>query len=140
MSSLQKFLDAQAQTYPQALNEISNGRKQSHWMWFIFPQVQGLGHSPTAVRYAIEDLDEAGRYLAHPVLGKNLVKISEQLMRLNGLSAHDIFGSPDDVKLRSSMTLFANVPDADPVFGNVITKYFNGQPDVRTLDILSPGR
>lgn len=128
-----RFLDAQNQLYLQALAEIRNGRKVTHWMWFIFPQIRGLGKSDTARFYAIKDKEEAEAFLRHPVLRKNLVEISTALLKHDGLSAHDIFGSPDDVKLRSSMTLFANVAGADPVFGKVLDKYFGGRQDGLTL-------
>lgn len=131
-----RFLDAQNMLYLKALSEIKDGLKQSHWMWFIFPQLQGLGHSETAKFYAINNIDEAAAYLAHPVLGKHIIQISEALMNIEGRTANDIFGSPDDMKLRSSMTLFANVPNADPIFEKIIGKYFNGLQDELTLQLL----
>ena len=133
---LTRFLDAQNMLYLKALSEIKDGLKQLHWMWFIFPQLQGLGRSETAKFYAINNIDEAASYLAHPVLGKHLVEISEALMNIEGRTANDIFGSPDDMKLRSSMTLFANVPNADPIFEKAIVKYFNGFQDELTLQLL----
>ena len=133
---LTRFLDAQNMLYLKALSEIKDGLKQSHWMWFIFPQLQGLGRSETAKFYAINNIDEAAVYLAHPVLGKHLIQISEALMNTEGRTANDIFGSPDDMKLRSSMTLFANVPDTDPIFEKIIGKYFNGLQDELTLHLL----
>ena len=106
-ADLSRFLKAQERDYAQALREIQSGRKRSHWMWYIFPQIQGLGFSSTAQFYAIENLQEAKDYLAHPVLGARLKEISSALLQLDGLTASEIFGYPDDLKLRSSMTLFA---------------------------------
>jgi len=105
--NLKKFLDAQDKSYEKALSEIKNGQKKSHWIWYIFPQIKGLGLSETSKFYAIEDLDEAAAYLNDPVLGKRLVQISQELLDLKNLSARQIFGSPDDMKLKSSMTLFS---------------------------------
>ncbi|MDJ1506140.1 DUF1810 domain-containing protein [Xanthocytophaga agilis] len=134
--TLSRFLDAQNQVYLKALQEIKSGRKTSHWMWYIFPQIKGLGQSDTAKFYAIEDIDQATAYLLHPVLGKNLIEISQAVLQLEGKTANQIFGSPDDLKLCSCMTLFANVKDADPVFKNVINTFFKGIQDQKTLDIL----
>jgi uncharacterized protein (DUF1810 family) len=128
----QRFLDAQATAYPLALAEVQAGRKRSHWMWYIFPQIQGLGFSEISRHYAIRDVGEAAAYLAHPVLGARLREITGELLKLSGHDAGRIFGSPDDMKLRSSMTLFAAVPGADPVFGAVLDKFFGGVPDVQT--------
>lgn len=136
MATLTRFLDAQASTYPTALAEIRAGRKRSHWMWFIFPQVQGLGLSETARFYAIHDMREAEAYARHPVLGPRLVEISTALLGLASRDAHAIVGSPDDLKLRSSMTLFAAVPGAGLVFGAVLDKFFGGQRDEKTLRII----
>lgn len=133
---LTRFLDAQNQLYLKALSEIKSGRKESHWMWFIFPQLKGLGHSETANFYALNGIEDATSYLAHPVLGKHLIEISQALLELPGDDAHTILGSPDDLKLCSSMTLFANVRDADAVFEKVIAKYFEGLQDERTLQLL----
>ncbi|WP_299984272.1 DUF1810 domain-containing protein [uncultured Pontibacter sp.] len=134
--SLARFLDAQASSYEQALTEIKNGRKRSHWMWFIFPQLQGLGYSETARYYAIKDQEEAQLYLQHPVLGQRLVEISKAMFALEGKTANQVLGSPDDLKLRSSMTLFAAVPGADPVFKAVLDKYYSGKEDEKTLQLL----
>ncbi len=131
-----RFLDAQNQLYLKALSEIKSGRKESHWMWFIFPQLKGLGHSETANFYALNSIADAASYLAHPVLGKHLIEISQALLALQSDDANAIFGSPDYLKLRSSMTLFANVRDADAVFEKVIAKYFEGLQDERTLQLL----
>jgi Uncharacterized conserved protein len=108
---LERFVKAQEQSYGQALQEIQNGRKRSHWMWYIFPQIQGLGHSPTAQYYAVRDQAEAKAYMAHPVLGSRLLEISKELLRLKSSNAREVFGSPDDMKLKSSMTLFETVSD-----------------------------
>jgi len=134
-ADLSRFLKAQEQDYEQALREIRSGRKRSHWMWYIFPQIQGLGFSPTAQYYAIQDLQEARDYLAHPVLGARLKEISSALLDLNGLSASEIFGYPDDLKLRSSMTLFRMADWNEPVFLEVLEKYYDGKPDARTVEL-----
>ena len=134
-ADLSRFLKAQEQDYEQALREIRSGRKRSHWMWYIFPQIQGLGFSPTAQYYAIRDLQEARDYLAHPVLGTRLKEISSALLDLNGLSASEIFGYPDDLKLRSSMTLFRMADLNEPVFLEVLEKYYDEKPDARTVEL-----
>ena len=134
-ADLSRFLKAQEQDYEQALREIRSGRKRSHWMWYIFPQIQGLGFSPTAQYYAIRDLQEARDYLAHPVLGARLKEISSALLDLNGLSASEIFGYPDDLKLRSSMTLVRMADLNEPVFLEVLEKYYDGKPDARTVEL-----
>ena len=137
MADLSRFLKAQQYDYDQALREIRSGRKRSHWMWYIFPQIQGLGFSSTAQFYAIRDLDEAKEYLAHPVLGARLKEISSALLELEGLSASEIFGYPDDLKLRSSMTLF-RLADLDcDIFERVLEKYYDGRPDERTVQIVN---
>ena len=133
---LTRFLDAQNKLYLKAHSDIRNGQKESHWMWFIFPQLQGLGRSETAKFYGINGIEEATAYLEHPVLGKHLIQISAELLNIDGKTANDIFDSPDDLKLRSSMTLFANVPHANPVFEHVIDKYFGGLQDELTLQLL----
>lgn len=133
---LSRFLEAQNQLYLKALEEVRNGRKVSHWMWFIFPQLNGLGSSDMSKHYAINDLDEARAYLEHPVLGKHLVEISLELMKLGDFTALQVFGSPDDKKLFSSMTLFSMVPDTNPVFAAVLERYFNGLQDQNTLQLL----
>lgn len=133
---LTRFLDAQNQVYLNALSEIRRGRKQSHWMWFVFPQLKGLGKSSTAGYYGITGMGEAAAYLAHPVLGKHLLQIASALLELEGGTALDIFGSPDDRKLHSSMTLFSLVEGADPVFQKVLDKYFEGEPDRLTIGLL----
>ncbi|SDI01103.1 Uncharacterized protein, DUF1810 family [Flavobacterium omnivorum] len=136
-NELIKFLDAQNQVYLQALSEIKNGKKETHWMWYIFPQIKGLGSSETAQYYGIKDLNEANAYLQHPILGKHLVEITEGVLNLKGKTATQIFGTPDDMKLRSCMTLFTNVENANPVFQKVLEKYFNGLSDELTLQLLN---
>ena len=135
-SNLVRFVEAQAGSYPAALSEGRSGRKRSHWMWYIFPQIQELGLSETARFYAIQDRREVEQYARHPVLGRRLVEISTALLGLASNDAHAIMGSPDDLKLKSSMTLFAAVPGADPVFGAVQEKFFGGAQDEQTLRIL----
>jgi uncharacterized protein (DUF1810 family) len=133
---LKRFTDAQQRDYAAALAEVQNGRKRSHWMWYIFPQIQGLGFTDTSRYYAIKDLQEAAAYLAHPVLGPRLITIAQALLQLPGSNATQIMGSPDDLKLRSSMTLFGEVPGTDPVFQAVLNKFFGGQKDERTLRLI----
>jgi uncharacterized protein (DUF1810 family) len=135
-TSLQRFLDAQQTSYQTALSEMKSGRKRSHWMWYIFPQIQGLGSSETARFYAVRDRAEAAAYLAHPVLGPRLVEISEALLGLASNDAHSIFGSPDDMKLKSSMTLFAAL-NVNPVFQRVLDKFYGGAPDEKTRRMLA---
>lgn len=133
---LQRFLDAQEPVYPQVLAELRAARKASHWMWFVFPQLAGLGGSPMARRYAISSLDEARAYLAHPVLGPRLRECSELVLRAAQPDVHRIFGSPDDLKFRSCMTLFQRAATQEPVFGACLDRYFGGQPDAATLAML----
>jgi uncharacterized protein (DUF1810 family) len=134
---LNRFVRAQEPDYKHALEEIAAGRKRSHWMWYIFPQFAGLGLSSTSRHYAIGSLDEARAYLAHPILGPRLVECAEAALTVKGRSAHDIFGSPDDLKLRSSVTLFALVSSENSVFHRVLEKYFEGKRDQRTLDVVA---
>ena len=135
--TLQRFLDAQDKVYETALAELRAGRKRTHWMWFVLPQIAGLGHSSTAAYYAIADLAEARAYLAHPLLGARLAECAGALLGVTGRTAHEILGSPDDLKLRSSMTLFAQVAGPDSVFRRVLERYYGGEADARTLDLLS---
>jgi uncharacterized protein (DUF1810 family) len=135
--NLQRFLDAQENDYAIALSEIKNGAKQSHWMWYIFPQILGLGYTSTSIQYGIKDLDEATAYLNHEILGKRLIEISNALLALETNDAREIFGSPDNLKLRSCMTLFSLVPGADKVFQQVLDKFFNGRKDEKTLQLLN---
>lgn len=134
---LERFITAQETNYHIALAEIKKGKKQSHWMWYIFPQIQGLGFSEMTKLYAIKDLDEAQEFLRHPVLGKRLMDICSELLQLKSNDAHAIFASPDDKKLRSSMTLFAAVNNTDPVFQLVLDKFFKGEKDQATVRIIS---
>lgn len=134
-SSLDRFLIAQEHSYDTALREIRAGRKRSHWMWYIFPQVAGLGMSYTAQLYSIQDINEARDYIAHPVLGARLIEISRALLTLDSSDATAVMGYPDDLKLCSCMTLFKQVSD-DPVFGAVLDKFYGGRADTRTLAIL----
>jgi uncharacterized protein (DUF1810 family) len=133
---LNRFLSAQEGVYDRALAELHNGLKRSHWMWYIFPQIEGLGHSPTTRHYSIRSLEEARQYLAHPVLGKRLLECAEAILAHQGLSAADIFGHPDDWKLQSSMTLFELVSGPQSVFSRVIDRYYLGKRDARTLQIV----
>ena len=133
---LQRFVAAQADIYQEALGEIRDGRKRTHWMWFIFPQLAGLGMSPTSQHYGIMGLREAAAYLSHSLLGPRLIECSEAVTLVAGRSARDIFGSPDDMKLRSSATLFSRVTDANPVFRRILEQYFDGQLDPRTIALL----
>jgi uncharacterized protein (DUF1810 family) len=134
---LKRFLDAQEKSYSLALSEIRQGRKKTHWMWFIFPQIKGLGNSETSKFFAIKNTAEAASFLKHPVLGKRLIQICKELYNLEETSANKIFGSPDDLKLKSSMTLFSSLPDANPVFGLILDKYYNGLKDEKTMRIIS---
>lgn len=136
---LGRFVKAQEAVYPTALAEIRAGWKRTHWMWFIFPQFAGLGFSATAERYAINSLDEARAYLAHPVLGPRLLECASAAAALEGRKAREVFGSPDDLKLRSSATLFAAVSPADSVFQRVLKVFFHGAPDERTLQLIGRG-
>jgi uncharacterized protein (DUF1810 family) len=133
---LTRFLTAQERDYTTALTEIKSGRKRSHWMWYIFPQIAGLGFSETSKFYALKDQAEAEAYLAHPVLGQRLIEISKVLLALDDDHATRIFGSPDDLKLKSSMTLFAVLPNTDPVFKEILTRFFNGIQDWETIRLL----
>jgi uncharacterized protein (DUF1810 family) len=133
---LSRFVQAQEGDYERALAEITSGRKRSHWMWYIFPQLDGLGSSPTARQYAIKSRAEAGAYLNHPVLGPRLIACAEAALGVEGRSALEIFGFPDDMKLRSCVTLFAQVSPAGSVFHRLLDKYFRGLPDDKTLRLL----
>ena len=133
---LARFVRAQERDYGQALSEIRRGQKQSHWMWYVFPQFHGLGFSPTSRRYAIKSVAEAEAYLSHPILGPRLVEIAEVAAGIEGRSAFQVFGSPDDMKLRSCATLFATVSPAGSVFERLLARYFDGEPDSETLRLL----
>jgi uncharacterized protein (DUF1810 family) len=133
---LGRFVAAQSASYDDALAEIRGGRKRSHWMWYVFPQLTGLGHSATARVYGIDSLDEARAFLAHPVLGPRLLTIARAVVDSPVPSASALFGTPDDLKLRSCATLFARASPSEPVFAQILAKYFDGRPDPRTLALL----
>lgn len=134
--NLKRFKDAQLRDYDTALAEVKEGRKRSHWMWYIFPQIAGLGMTEISRQYAIKDISEASAYLLDEELGVKLTNICKALLLLETNDAHAIFGSPDDLKLKSSMTLFDAVPATFPVFGQVLDKFYKGERDSRTLDLL----
>jgi uncharacterized protein (DUF1810 family) len=134
---LQRFVEAQAPVYDQALAELRAGEKQSHWMWFVFPQIAGLGTSPMARTYAIQNMAEAHGYLAHPLLGARFRECCQAMQNIRGKSALDVLGSPDDMKLRSSLTLFSEAAPDEVMFFNLLDKYFDGEPDEATLEILA---
>lgn len=130
---LQRFVDAQQPVYEAVLNELRAGRKRSHWMWFIFPQISGLGHSATAQTFAVSSLAEAGAYVEHPTLGSRLRECSALVASIEGRSVQEIFDYPDDLKFHSSMTLFAQAAPQEPIFAACLQKYFGGQPDPLTI-------
>ncbi len=134
---LQRFVEAQSRVYDQALAEIRAGQKRSHWMWYIFPQYAGLGSSPTSGEFSIKSIAEATEYLGHGVLGPRLVACTEALLLSGGHSAHQIFGSPDDVKLRSCATLYAHVSPEGSPFHRLLDLFFHGAPDSRTLKLIA---
>lgn len=138
---LARFVEAQVRCYARVLEELAAGEKSSHWMWFIFPQLRGLGASSTARRFGLSGLDEARAYLAHALLGSRLRECTRLVLAVEGRTAHEIFGSPDDLKLRSCLTLFAYAAEPAPlpqtaVFGAALAKYYRGEPDPRTLELL----
>lgn len=133
---LQRFVDAQARNYADAIAELTAGRKRSHWMWYVFPQYAGLGRSAMAERYAIRSLDEAKAYLRHHILGPRLVECANAVLAVHGVTARDIFGAPDDMKLRSSATLFSRVAEPGSVFHRILERYFQGAVDERTLELI----
>lgn len=133
---LERFISAQEGIYSQVLAEIKRGQKRSHWMWYIFPQIEGLGFSPISKHYAVKSLAEARQYLEHPVLGSRLLECAQALLEVKGRSADEIFGYPDELKLRSCMTLFAQVASPRSEFEQVLDLYYAGQPDQQTLLIL----
>ena len=135
--NLYRFLTAQAPTYDTVLDELRAGRKSSHWIWFIFPQIAGLGHSSMAQQFAIGSLDEAKAYLQHPILGPRLRACTQLVLDVNGRSAEEILGYPDHLKFRSCMTLFLTAATDNTLFNNALLKYFDGKPDQMTLDILA---
>jgi uncharacterized protein (DUF1810 family) len=133
---LGRFLKAQAGIYDRVVAELRGGRKRTHWMWFIFPQIDGLGHSATSKYYAVKSIEEAREYLKHPVLGSRLLECTEAVFAIEGRGVSEIFNYPDDLKLKSSMTLFASVAEPGNVFARVLEKYFQGMQDTRTLRLL----
>ncbi|RYY50098.1 MAG: DUF1810 domain-containing protein [Chitinophagaceae bacterium] len=135
-SSLDRFITAHEKDFQKALSEVEAGKKQSHWMWYIFPQLKGLGRSDTAIYYGLDSLAEAAAFLQHPLPGQNLIRISSALLTIEGKTAYSIFGSPDDLKLHSCMTLFAQLSPGHPVFHQVLDQYFSGKEDERTLELL----
>ena len=137
---LDRFVRAQGPQYDLALAEIRSGRKRTHWMWYVFPQFEGLGMSAMSQRYSVKSAAEAAAYLAHPVLGPRLVSCAEAVLGLEGLSAFDVFGSPDDLKLRSCATLFAHVSAPGSVFHRILDKYFNGHGDDPTRKLIDDRR
>jgi len=134
---LDRFINAQNESLEEIIRELKNGEKLTHWMWYVFPQIAGLGQSATAKFYEIQDPSEAQAYLDHPILGKRLLECTKIVISLRGKSALAIFGDVDAMKFRSSMTLFMSVAGSDSVFQEAIEKYFEGEPDRKTLDILS---
>ena len=133
---LHRFVQAQQDTYAQAVDELADGHKTSHWMWFVFPQLRGLGRSPMATRFGIASIDEARAYLDHPLLGSRLKECVRLVLRIDGRSINEIFGSPDDMKFRSCMTLFDLAAPQEAIFAEALQKYFGGTPDERTLTLL----
>ena len=131
---LERFVVAQERVYSHVLSELRVGEKMSHWMWFIFPQIRGLGRSPISIEYAISSRDEARAYLQHPLLGPRLKECTQLVLQVEGRSAVEIFDEPDDMKFRSCMTLFNQVSNDDDIFQRALDKYFNGQPDQLTLN------
>ncbi|WP_281631511.1 DUF1810 domain-containing protein [Flavobacterium luteolum] len=134
---LERYISAQKDLYHQALDEIKDGKKLSHWMWFVFPQIRGLGFTDYNVYYGIKDLYEAEQYLCDPVLGKRLVEITNAAFSLEGNTALEIFGRPDSRKLKSCMTLFSQLQNTDPIFQKVLDKYYDGLHDEKTISILA---
>jgi uncharacterized protein (DUF1810 family) len=135
-SNLSRFLEAQQNTYPQALAEIKLGQKQSHWMWYVFPQIVGLGFTDYNIFYAIKDIPEAISFLKHPILGQRLIEISKELLKIENKTALEIMGKPDTKKLKSCMTLFSVLPNTDSVFKSVLNKFYQGEIDEKTISIL----
>jgi uncharacterized protein (DUF1810 family) len=136
-NDLQRFMSAQARHMDDVLAELAAGRKRTHWMWFVFPQLRGLGHSEMARHYGLASRAEAAAYLAHPVLGPRLRQCVDVVLAVQDRTAHEIFGSPDDLKLRSCLTLFREIDAADGVFARALARYFGGEPDPATLRLLA---
>lgn len=137
---LERFVAAQRSMYERALAELRSGRKRSHWMWYVFPQLAGLGRSPTSRHYAIASAEEADAYLKHPVLGPRLIECATAVLEINGRSAYEIFGSPDDLKLRSCATLFARISPPGSTFSKLLANYFAGEEDEQTVRLLGAAR
>lgn len=135
-NEFEHFLEAQNPVYDRVLDELIKGEKRSHWMWFVFPQIIGLGRSPAAQRFALHSQEQARRFAAHPVLGLRLRQCTRQVLRVQNRTVWDIFGFPDDLKFHSSMTLFALAVPAEPLFSLVLAKHFDGRPDIKTVEIL----
>ncbi|MBV7330553.1 DUF1810 domain-containing protein [Chloroflexi bacterium TSY] len=133
---LSRFTQAQEAIYERALAELKSGQKRTHWMWYIFPQLDGLGSSSMSKRYAIRSIEEAQQYLNHPILGARLLECTEAVLSVEGRSISEIFGYPDDLKLKSSMTLFASLPNASSAFVRILDTHYHGEHDVRTLQLL----
>ena len=133
---LDRFISAQERVYDRVLTELRSGQKRSHWMWYIFPQIDGLGHSSTTKHYSIKTMEEARHYINHSILGTRLLECADAVLTTEGRSISEIFGYPDDLKLKSCMTLFAAVADPGSVFDRVLDKYFDGQRDNRTLQLI----
>lgn len=133
---LTRFTVAQESIYNYVLTELRNGQKRTHWMWYIFPQIDGLGNSPTSKLYAIKSLEEARQYLNHSVLGARLLECTKAVLAIEGRTVSEIFGFPDVLKFKSSMTLFTAASEPDSVFTNTLVKYFHGEHDVRTIQLL----
>ena len=131
--NLKRFLDAQSNTYERALTEIKNGRKRSHWMWYIFPQHKGLGRSSTSMKYAIKSQEEANIYINHPILGQRLIEITKAFLSIENKTAYEVLGGPDDLKIKSSMTLFDTIQNENDLFDSVLEKYFEGNRCRRTI-------
>jgi uncharacterized protein (DUF1810 family) len=138
--NLKRFVDAQAAVFEQVCQELREGRKRTHWMWFIFPQIRGLGHSPMAIKYAISSREEAEAYLEHPILGPRLRECSRLVLAVEGRPIDQILGYPDDMKFRSSMTLFDHVTPDNQVFRDALQKYFGGEVDSLTVELLGANR
>jgi uncharacterized protein (DUF1810 family) len=136
LNDLSRFLSVQQNIFAQVVKELRNGKKTSHWMWFIFPQIEGLGHSSTSKYYSIKNINEAKEYIDHPILGMRLLECCNIILKIDGKTASDIFGYPDDIKLRSSLTLFHSIAPEHKVFADVLKKYFASDQDEKTISIL----
>lgn len=138
--NLRRFVQAQEAIYDRVLAELRSGQKRTHWMWYIFPQLDGLGFSSTSKLYGIKSTEEARQYLHHPLLGRRLLECAETVLNIKGRSASEIFGSPDNMKLQSSMMLFAAITDSESVFSRVLDTYFHGKRDGKTLSLLAKSK